>query len=39
MSPYERRIIHLALKDKEGIKTESVGEGSERQVVIKPAWL
>ena len=39
MNPYERRVIHLALKDREGIKTESVGEGSERQVVIKPAWL
>ncbi len=37
MNPYERRIIHLALKDREGIKTESIGEGDERKVVIRPA--
>ncbi len=36
MNPYERRIIHLALKEREGIETESIGEGSERKVVIRP---
>jgi predicted RNA-binding protein Jag len=29
--------VHLALKDMSGIRTESVGVGEERQVVIHPA--
>jgi spoIIIJ-associated protein len=37
MSSRERRIVHLALKDMSGIRTESVGVGEERQVVIHPA--
>src|SRR5205807_1887014 len=37
MSSRERRIVHLALKDMPGIRTESVGTGEERQVVIHPA--
>jgi spoIIIJ-associated protein len=37
MSSRERRIVHLALKDMAGIRTESVGVGEERQVVIHPA--
>ncbi len=37
MSSRERRIVHLALKDMPGIRTESVGMGEERQVVIHPA--
>jgi spoIIIJ-associated protein len=36
MSPRERRIVHLALKDEVGIRTASQGEGDERQVVIFP---
>ena len=36
MSSRERRIVHLALKDMPGIRTESVGMGEERQVVIHP---
>ncbi len=36
MSPRERRIVHLALKDINGIRTESVGVGEDRQVVIHP---
>lgn len=36
MSAYERRVIHLALKDFKGVKTESQGEGAERRIVIKP---
>jgi spoIIIJ-associated protein len=36
MPPSERRIIHLILKDFEGVKTESQGEGQLRRVVIKP---
>lgn len=37
MSAYERRIIHVALSNYPGLKTESQGEGEERRVVIKPA--
>ena len=37
MSSRERRIVHVALKDMSGIRTESVGVGEERQVVIHPA--
>lgn len=36
MSPYERRIVHLTLSASDQIKTESIGEGEERRVVIKP---
>jgi len=36
MPAYERRIIHLILKDFNGVKTESQGEGQLRRVVIKP---
>jgi len=36
MSSRERRIVHLALKDMPGVRTESVGTGEERQVVIHP---
>jgi spoIIIJ-associated protein len=34
MSPYERRIVHIALSDSKDISTESIGEGDERRVVI-----
>lgn len=34
MSPYERRIVHIALKDDNRVVTESEGEGSNRHVVI-----
>jgi spoIIIJ-associated protein len=37
MSSRERRIVHLAVKDIPGVRTESVGMGEERQVVIHPA--
>lgn len=36
MPPHERRIIHLALRDHEGVTTESIGEGDRRKVVIFP---
>jgi spoIIIJ-associated protein len=36
MSPRDRRIIHLALDELEGIKTESKGQGSERRLIIYP---
>ena len=37
MSSRERRIVHLALKGMAGVRTESVGFGADRQVVILPA--
>lgn len=37
MSSRERRIVHLALKEMAGVRTESVGMGEDRQVVIHPA--
>lgn len=37
MPPAERRIIHLALQNEEGVATASVGEGADRQVEIMPA--
>jgi spoIIIJ-associated protein len=39
MSPYERRIVHMELAKNEAIKTESIGDGDDRRVVIKPADL
>lgn len=36
MSAYDRRIIHSVLGGYPDIRTESVGEGFERRVVIKP---
>src|SRR5579885_1724752 len=36
MPSRERRIVHLALKNAPGIRTESIGTGENRQVVIHP---
>jgi spoIIIJ-associated protein len=36
MNAYERRIVHMELAENERVKTESIGEGEERKVVIKP---
>jgi len=36
MTPFERRIIHLALSERKDIKTESEGEEPERRIIIKP---
>jgi spoIIIJ-associated protein len=36
MSPRDRRVIHLALRDAQGIATMSVGESRYRQVVVVP---
>src|SRR5580704_7576799 len=36
MSSRERRIVHLALKDLAGVRTESVGAGEDRHIVIHP---
>lgn len=36
MTPYERRIIHIALRDDDRVETISEGEGSARHVVVVP---
>ncbi len=36
MNAYERRLVHVELATRPDIKTESIGEGESRQVVIKP---
>jgi len=36
MSSRERRIVHLALRDHDDLRTESQGEGGRRWVVVYP---
>src|SRR5271168_154808 len=39
MSSRERRVLHLAMRGETEVRSESVGEGPIRQVVIVPADL
>jgi spoIIIJ-associated protein len=36
MNGRDRRLIHLALREEEGVATTSMGEGRYRQVVVAP---
>ncbi|MDD5606017.1 MAG: hypothetical protein PHR51_01685 [Patescibacteria group bacterium] len=36
MSSFERRLVHLALVDESGVRSESEGDGEHRRVVVKP---
>jgi spoIIIJ-associated protein len=36
MNAYERRIVHVELATRPDVKTESLGEGSDRHIVVKP---
>jgi len=36
MSSRERRILHLALREEQDLRTESAGEGLRRSVVLYP---
>jgi spoIIIJ-associated protein len=36
MNSYERRLVHLALKDEQGISSESRGEGFTKTILISP---
>ncbi|MBE6729261.1 MAG: KH domain-containing protein [Ruminococcaceae bacterium] len=36
MNPYERRIIHTAIQEIDGVSSHSVGEGDRRHIVITP---
>lgn len=37
MGAYERRLVHLALRDDPSVHTESDGEGDQRKIVVHPA--
>ena len=37
MTPHDRRIVHMALKDKPGIVTRSEGEEPRRRIIVEPA--
>ena len=37
MTPRERRIVHLELRDYKGVRTQSIGEGDYRKVTIVPS--
>jgi predicted RNA-binding protein Jag len=36
MNAYERRIVHMTVANDDRVETESVGEGEDRKVIIKP---
>ena len=36
LKSWERRVVHMALQDDNDVTSESVGEGKERVLVIKP---
>lgn len=36
MTPAERRVIHVALKENPDVMSESVGEGASRRLIIRP---
>lgn len=36
LKSWERRIVHLILQNDEEVKTESMGEGKNRMLVVKP---
>ena len=37
MNPAERRIVHMTLREIEGVESESRGEDRDRRIVVKPA--
>lgn len=39
MSPYERRLIHTTIAQDSRVTTDSIGEGGERKVVVKPVGI
>jgi spoIIIJ-associated protein len=36
LNPYERRLVHIALRDVEGVETQSLGDGFLKRVAIVP---
>ncbi len=39
MSTYERRLVHLELSKNSGVATESIGEGENRKIIVKPSTM
>jgi spoIIIJ-associated protein len=39
MSPHDRRIVHMALKDRDDVVTRSEGDEPRRRIVVAPADL
>ena len=37
LSPFDRRVVHMELAERKDVIAESIGEGEERKIVIKPA--
>lgn len=37
MASFDRRLIHMALAENKDVRTESVGEGRDRRLIIYPA--
>jgi spoIIIJ-associated protein len=37
MSAYERRLVHMEFSGNNEVSTESIGEGEEKKIVIKPS--
>jgi spoIIIJ-associated protein len=37
MSSYERRLVHMALAERDDVVTESIGQGQTRRLMIKKA--
>jgi spoIIIJ-associated protein len=37
MTAYERRLVHMELSKNDKVATESVGEGENRKILVKPA--
>lgn len=35
-SSFDRRVVHMELAERDDVMTESVGEGEERKVIVKP---
>jgi len=38
MSPRDRRIVHMALREEDGVFTRSEGEGGDRRLLIVPEF-
>lgn len=36
MPAWQRRVIHMTIQEMDGVYSESIGEGMERHLVIKP---
>ena len=37
MPAWQRRIVHMTIEETSGVKSESIGEGPDRRLVISPA--